>query len=140
MKRMKTCFSSALSAGILCAGLILGPHVCAAQVDPCAGDIARFCQNINPGAPTIQCLESHESELTDACRNYEARMHGRRGEINERVQQQNMFRQACGKDMALFCANADPANGGVMDCLKKHEKELSLPCSERLKAMNAGKE
>ena len=140
MSQIKACFSSAMSAGILCAGLILVTTAYAAEVDPCIDDIAKFCQNINPGAATIQCLESHESELADACRDYEAKMHGRRGEIGERSQEQNMFRQACGKDMALFCANADPANGGMMGCLKKHEKELSPPCVERLKSMGSGKE
>jgi hypothetical protein len=36
--------------------------------------------------------------------------------------------------------SADPASGGMMGCLKKHDKELSLPCVERLKAMESGKE
>ncbi len=40
----------------------------------------------------------------------------------------------------ILCANADPANGGMMGCLKKHEKELSPPCVERLKSMGSGKE
>ena len=140
MNKIRNCFSSALSIGILCVGLNLGTNAYAMETDPCAEDISKLCQNIKPGAATIQCLESHESELTDACRDYEAKMHGRRGEIKEMVQEKNMFRQACGTDMALFCPNVNPANGGMMGCLKKHEKELSLPCSDRLKAMEAGKE
>ncbi len=140
MKQIKMCFSAALSAGLLCVGLILGTNAYAVEVDPCVEDISKFCQNINPGVATIQCLESHESELTDACRAYEEKAHGRRGEIKERVQEQNMFRQACGTDMAQFCKYSDPASGGIMGCLKKHDKELSLPCVERLKAMESGKE
>ena len=140
MSQIKTCFSSAMSASIICAGLILGTNVYAAEVDPCADDIAKFCQGMKPGAATIHCLESHESELTNACRDYEPKMHGRRGEINERVQEQYLFHQVCGKDVASFCKDADPANEGIMGCLKKHEKELSSPCVERLKAMESGKE
>ena len=140
MKQMKTCFLSALSVGILCAALILGTNVYSAEVDPCADDVAKFCQSVKPGADTIQCLESHERELTDACKDYEAKMHGRRGEIKERAQEQKMFRQDCGKDMALFCTNADQASGGLVDCLKQHKNELSPTCVGRLRVMESGTE
>ena len=140
MRQAETFFLSTLSMVLFCIGLILAANAYAAEGDPCAEDISKFCRNINPGAATIQCLESHESELTDACRAYEVKLHGRRGEVSERVQEQNMFRRACGRDMTLFCTNADPANGGMMGCLNKHEKELSPPCVERLKAMESGKE
>ena len=72
-----------------------------ADMDSCADDISKLCQNIKPSAGTIQCLELHGSELTDACRDYEAKMHGRRGEIKEMVQEKNMFRQVH-RDFSFF--------------------------------------
>jgi len=36
-------------------------------------------------------------------------------EINERVQEQYLFHQVCGKDVASFCKDADPANEGIWD-------------------------
>jgi hypothetical protein len=140
MKQIKTYFLAALLPSLLCAGLIIGTNAYAAAIDPCAEDISKFCQNIKPGLDTIQCLELHESELTEACRISEAKTHGRRGEMLERVQKEKMFRQACGQEIVLFCKNAGPADGGIMGCLNKHEKELSIPCAKSLKSMNTGKE
>ena len=140
MSQIKTHFSSVMSVGLLFAGLILGTNAFAAAIDPCAEDISKFCQNIKPGLDTIQCLESHESELTEACRTFESKTSGRRGEMLEQVQKEKMFRQACAKEIVLFCKNAGPADGGIMGCLNNHEKELSRPCAESLKSMNTEKE
>jgi hypothetical protein len=136
MKQTKPMTLSIMAAGLLLAGLIFGTDASAADKSACSEDIAKFCQNIEPGMIALMdCLEKHESELTGACKEYEATMGGGRVERRERVQQQTQFRQACLNDMTKFCNDANPTQGGILKCLKDHEKEISASCNESMKAM-----
>jgi hypothetical protein len=135
MKRTKRMNLAIMAAGLLCAGLIFGTNASAAE-NACSEDIAKFCQNIEPGRTALlDCLEQHENELTAACKAQEATMEGRRTERMETARQAIKFRQACQNDMARFCTDANPAQGGMLKCLNDHEKEISVSCSESMKMM-----
>ena len=136
MKQMKRVNLAIMAAGLLCVGLMFGTDASAADKNACSEDIAKFCQNIEPGMIALMdCLEKHENELSGACKEFEATMGGRRVERGEQVREKIKFRQACMSDMAKFCKDANPTQGGMLKCLNDHEKELSVPCSEIIKAM-----
>ena len=141
MKRIRRACLLTVAASFLCFGLMSEINVFAADQNPCSADIANFCKDVKPGRKAIMnCLERHESQLSDACREYEAKMEKTRVESREAKMHQMQFRQACKDDMAKFCKEADPAQGGSLKCLKEHENELSAPCNESIKAMQADKE
>jgi hypothetical protein len=136
MKQTKRVDLAIMAAGLLCAGLIFGTDASAADKTSCSEDIAKFCQNIEPGMIALMdCLEKHENELTGACKEYEATMGGGKVERREQVREKIKFRQACLTDMAKFCNDANPMQGGMLKCLNDHEKEISFSCSESIKAM-----
>ena len=136
MKQMKRVNLTIVAAGLLCAGLVFGTGAAAADRNACAEDIAKFCRNIEPGIfALMDCLEKHENELSGACKEFEATMGGRGAERGERIRGKVQFRQACLNDMAKFCNDANPTQGGMLKCLKDHEKEISASCSESVKAM-----
>ncbi|MHB8909805.1 MAG: hypothetical protein ACYDAA_13105 [Syntrophales bacterium] len=56
-------------------------------------------------------------------------------ERRELVRERMKFRQACLSNMAKFCSGANPTQGGMLKCLNDHEKEISLSCSESMKAI-----
>ena len=92
--------------------------------------------DIEPGMIALMdCLEKHENELTGACKEYEATMGGGKVERRELVREKIKFRQACLPDMAKFCNDANPMQGGMLKCLNDHEKDISVSCSESIKAM-----
>ncbi len=43
--------------------------------------------------------------------------------------------EACAEDIARFCNDISPDGGNVALCLKRHENELSSPCSDMLQAV-----
>jgi len=130
-----------VAASFLCFGLMSEINVFAADQNPCSADIANFCKDVKPGRGAImKCLEQHENQLSDACRAYEATMEKTRVESREAKMHQMRIRQACKDDMAKFCKDAGPAQGGSIKCLKEHENELSTPCNESIKVMQADKE
>ena len=66
MKQMKRVNFAIMAAGLLCLGLIFGADASAADKNACSEDIAKFCQNIEPGMVALMdCLEKHENELTE---------------------------------------------------------------------------
>ncbi len=138
---MKTFYEFCLTifiAGLFCLSLMFSPHAIAADQNPCANDIAKFCKNIKPGTSAMMdCLEKHESELSDACKDYEAQMGGSRVEMKETVRDEKRFRQTCKDDIAKFCSGVNPGQGGLAGCLNKHVDELSAPCRESVKALQS---
>ena len=128
-----------LAAGIICFGWLFVIDVSAADQNPCSKDIARFCSNIPPGPAgmiaLMECLEKHEKELSDACRDFEAGMGGPRMEKSEAIREKREFRQKCMGDMVKYCKDTSPTQGRMIKCLKEHESELTAPCSQSMKAM-----
>jgi len=134
MKQISRFCLATLVAGLLCLGLMFGTNASAADKNPCSEDIAKFCNDVKPDLRSImECLEEHENELSDACKDYEATMGGSRVESREKTRQYKAFLQACRGDVAKFCKDAGPGTGGIEKCLNEHEKELSTTCSERMK-------
>jgi hypothetical protein len=124
----------AVALFIIIIGMMFGPAAFAADQNPCAEDIAKFCKNIKPGqAALMECLEEHEAQLSDACKAYETKMEGPRAESKEAVSQQARIRQACKNDVARFCSDVTSGSGGISACLKKHGIELSSPCADAMK-------
>ena len=136
MKQMKRITLAIMAAGLLCTGIISGTAASAADRSACSEDIAKFCQNIEPGIIALMdCLEKHESELTSACKAYEAKMEKGKAERREIVRERMNFRQACMNDMSKFCSDANPMQGGMIKCLNDHDKEISASCSASIKML-----
>jgi hypothetical protein len=136
MKQIYRFYLATLVAGLFCLGLMFSASVSAADESPCAEDIAKFCKNIKPGTNAMMdCLEEHESKLSDACKEHEAKMGGSRVEMREAVREEKKFRQTCNDDIAKFCKDVNAGQGGLARCIKEHVNELSAPCRESVKAM-----
>ena len=136
MKQIYGLYLAVLMACLLCLGLMFSTYASAADQNPCAGDSAKFCKNMKPGTSAMMdCLEEHESELSDACKDYEAKMGGSRAEMREAVRDEKRFSQTCKDDIAKFCKGVNPGQGGLAGCMQEHVSELSAPCRESVKAM-----
>jgi hypothetical protein len=89
----------------------------------CADDIEKYCKEIKPGGGRLlNCLKSHETELSVSCK---GKIEELRGIIKE-------CEQACSGDIAQFCKEIQPGGGRILRCLKEREKELSPSCSAKL--------
>jgi hypothetical protein len=121
--------------------LMFGAGASAADPNPCSDDIAKYCKDVGSSrAAIMDCLERYEGQLSDACKDYEAKMEKPRVEMRERVRQQMRVRQACREDVVKFCNEVMSASDGFMTCLKEHVSELSIPCREAMEAARGGEE
>jgi hypothetical protein len=129
-----------LVGALFISALMFGADASAADQNPCSEDIAKFCKDVGPGWGAIMaCLEQHESQLSDACKDYEAKMERPRMESREVAGQQMRVRQACRDDVTKFCNDVKSGSDG-MTCLKEHASELSIPCREAMEAARGGEE
>lgn len=138
MRRIEKYYFAFMMAGIMCMTVMFSSDILAALKDPCSRDIAKFCKNANPeNNGIIRCLEEHESELSQECRNYEMKLEGRTGERREAVKVKMRFQQDCKTDIAKFCKDVDPGGGGLVACIYKSENEASASCKAWIKADKA---
>ncbi len=135
MKSVDGLCQAILVSGFLVLALMFAANAPAADRDPCSEDIAKFCRDAEPSQlAVIECLEQHEAQLSEACKDYETRMGGPRTEPGERVRQLMRVRRTCSEDIAKFCWDATPASGGIPACLKQHTNEVSSFCRDAIEA------
>jgi hypothetical protein len=92
--------------------------------EACHADAQRLCKGVEPGGGRMMgCLESHEAELSDACKRVVAKH-----------EQMRETMRACQTDAERFCAGMSPAEGRLMNCLKSHRAELSEGCRSAMAA------
>ncbi len=141
MKIKSRLFFATLVGALLILGVMFAAAASAADQNPCSQDIGKFCKDVGPGQAAIRdCLERHESQLSDACKDYEAKLEGSRVEWKEVVMQQMKVRQACRGDIVKFCNDIKSREGGTAKCLQEHASELSLPCRDAIEAARKGSE
>jgi hypothetical protein len=109
--------------GVLC----FNSHTYAQESLICADDIEKYCKEIKPGGGRIlECLKSHETELSESCR----------GKISELQGIIKDSQEACSGDIAQFCKEVQPGGGRILKCLREHDKELSPSCSAKLEMIS----
>jgi len=106
--------------------LVTASSTFAEYVNPCAGDIARFCSNISPGKGYIvDCLSQNEAQLSPDCKSLHL------ADLADVLRQTH---QVCKSDIAQFCG-ADSQRPGIqlIQCMWRWRTSLSPECSAKLK-------
>ena len=93
--------------------------------NPCAGDIERFCGNVEPGKGRIaDCLKQNEAQLSPECKLQHL------AEVGEVLRQ---TQQACEVDSVKFCGSEQQQHDiRLLNCLKLNATSLSPECRTRL--------
>jgi hypothetical protein len=95
--------------------------IAAAASRPCQADAEKFCKDVKPGGGRIiECLKSHETELSSECRSRGAELREARQEL----------KSACKDDIRKFCGDVKVGAGRILRCMKEHEPELSDACKK----------
>lgn len=94
----------------------------AKEPSPCHDDMEKFCPGIPPGRAMNRCIKKHSAELSAACQQIR----------EERRQKATAFKIACGHDSKKFCKSAKRGSGGIVNCLRVHQADLSSQCKANL--------
>lgn len=103
---------------------ITAVYAYAEEVNPCEGDITKFCKNVERGEGRIlRCLTLSEDKLTPACKKQLVR-------IKKAVEE---VQNACADDYAIFCSSLLPGQGRIAECLEKNQNIITPKCKAILK-------
>lgn len=97
----------------------------------CAQDAQKFCPDAKTPQQRAQCLKSHEAELSQGCKELQARAANARAKAQEKTA---MLQAACKIDAETLCKGVKTGRGGsgLRQCLQSHEAELSAECKDAL--------
>lgn len=123
-------FKRALSVALVVTPLLFAtqaqaedPAAAESKKGACREEIKKFCADVKPGGGRIhQCLNKHENELSQACR--DARTAAR----EKARQRAREIHAACDGDVKKLCADVQRGGGRVLACLKKNGDQVSEAC------------
>jgi hypothetical protein len=90
------------------------------KIGPCKDDIEKLCKDVKPGQGRIlKCMREHENELSPVCKDH----------VLAAREKAESFLRACKSDISKYCQDIKPGSGRIINCLRKHESELSADCN-----------
>mmetsp|Transcript_65397 Transcript_65397/g.206659 ORF Transcript_65397/g.206659 Transcript_65397/m.206659 type:complete len:905 (-) Transcript_65397:279-2993(-) len=101
--------------------------------DKCYDDRLRLCEGIPPGnARVIRCLQDNRNDLDYACR---AQLFEMEVRMAEDIDFQFPMKQACSKEVDLFCKDIPHGHARIIECLQEHDDstDMSTECKSETK-------
>jgi len=95
----------------------------------CDKEITTYCKGVTPGeGRVLACLYAYEDKLSGKC---EYALYDAAVQLERVVNALAYTANECGKDLDAYCANIQPGQGRLLDCLNKNE--ISKRCTQALK-------
>jgi hypothetical protein len=103
----------------------------AAQVqEGCNSELTAYCGEVTPGdGHLLACLFAHEDKLSGQCQNafYDAAVR-----LERAVNAVTYVAAECSTEIDAHCANLQPGEGRIAQCLKANQRQLRPGCSQAL--------
>jgi hypothetical protein len=97
----------------------------------CKVEIETYCSQVTPGEGRIlACLYAHEDKLSAKC---EYALYDAAAQLERAVAALSYVANECDEDLEKYCASIAPGKGRLLDCLKKHDKQVSKRCKQAVK-------
>jgi len=94
----------------------------------CIADEQKLCPDAKTAKERAQCLKSHEADLSQACKDMQAKAQAKAAGAQEKATQ---VKDACKAEVDTYCKDLK-AGSGLAQCLKAHEADLSGACKAAL--------
>ena len=97
----------------------------------CKMEIEKYCSQVTPGQGRIlACLYAHEDKLSAKC---EYALYDVAVQLERAVAALSYVANECDEDLDKYCASIAPGKGRLLECLKKHDKQVSKRCKQAVK-------
>ncbi len=85
----------------------------------CQKEIASYCESITPGeGRVLSCLYAYQDKLSARC---EYALYDAAAQLERVVAAQSYIRSECDGEMQAHCAQTQPGEGRLLQCLKKND-------------------
>ena len=97
----------------------------------CEIEIEKYCSQVTPGQGRIlACLYAHEDKLSAKC---EYALYDAAAQLERAVAALSYVANECNEDLDKFCESIEPGKERLLDCLDKHDKQVSKRCKQAIK-------
>ncbi len=118
--------------------LLLGINSTNAQQDlvetvanGCKTELEKYCNQVTPGqGRVLACLYAYEDKLSSKC---EYALYDAAVQLERAVAAMSYVANECDADLEKYCESITPGEGRLLECLEKHDKEVSGRCKQALK-------
>jgi hypothetical protein len=99
----------------------------------CKPDLDSFCSKVTPGeGRLLACLYAHGDKISAGC---EWALYDAAVQLERAVNGLAFVANECRADAEKHCSGVTPGKGRVLDCLKKHAKDVSKRCNDAVAAL-----
>ena len=97
----------------------------------CKVEIEKYCSQVTPGhGRVLACLYAHEDKLSAKC---EYALYDAAVQLERAVAALSYVANECNADLDKYCESIEPGKGRLLDCLDKHDKQVSKRCKQAIK-------
>jgi len=99
--------------------------------DGCKMEIEKYCGQVTPGqGRLLACLFAHGDKLSAKC---EYALYDAAVQLERAVAALTYVANECDADLEKYCASIAPGEGRLLECLEKHDKQVSGRCKQAIK-------
>jgi hypothetical protein len=118
--------------------LLLGINSAFAQQDlvetvanGCKTELEKHCNQVTPGqGRVLACLYAYGDKLSSKC---EYALYDAAVQLERAVAALSYVANECDADLEKYCASIKPGEGRLLECIEKHDKEVSDRCKMAIK-------
>ena len=97
----------------------------------CKVEIEKYCSQVTPGhGRVLACLYAHEDKLSAKC---EYALYDAAVQLERAVAALSYVANECNADLDKYCRSITPGKGRLIECLDKHDKQVSKRCKQAIK-------
>jgi hypothetical protein len=114
-----------------------GPSEAAAQglletvAKGCEKELKMYCTQVTPGeGRVLACLYSFWDKLSNQCDNA---LYDAAAQLQRAISALSYVNSECWDDLKNYCANIQPGEGRLLQCIEKNDAKISRRCKQALK-------
>jgi hypothetical protein len=131
MKRVMVVLIALAILPLLITSATAGQSLVDTVANGCKVEIEKYCAQVTPGqGRVLACLYAHEDKLSSKC---EYALYDAAVQLERAVAALSYVANECDEDLDNYCASIAPGKGRLLDCLKKHDKQVSKRCKQAVK-------
>ena len=112
-------------------GVNAGQGLVETVANGCKIEIEKYCSQVTPGQGRIlACLYAHEDKLSAKC---EYALYDAAAQLERAVAALSYVANECNEDLDKYCESIEPGKGRLLECLDKHDKQVSKRCKQAIK-------
>ena len=97
----------------------------------CKMEIEKYCAQVTPGeGRVLACLFAYEDKLSAKC---EYALYDAAVQLERAVAALSYVANECDADLEKYCGSIAPGEGRLLECLEKHDKQVSKRCKQAVK-------